>query len=318
VIGKIDGALDLDGRGDYVNCGNLPTLQIRDAITLACWIKVAQFTRNWETILAKGNDSYRLSRSAETGNAVHMGINGTTAEPYSWFDGTIIVTDDQWHHVAGVYDGAHAMIYVDGVLDTTISATGQINDSDYNLYIGENAQASGRNLNGLVDDVRIYSRALSQEEIQIVMEGGEKPGLASEPNPANDATDVCRDVVLSWTPGEYAATHDVYFGTVFEDVNEASRENDPNAVLVSQNQDDNMYDPFGFAQDGPNGLLEFETTYYWRIDEINDAYPNSPWKGNTWSFTTRNYIVVDDFEDYNDYEPDSIFDTWMDGWLGRL
>jgi hypothetical protein len=129
---------------------------------------------------------------------------------------------------------------------------------------------------------------------------------AGNPDPTNGKTDIPRDVILGWRPGIHAEKHDVYFGTNFEDVNDASRDNDPCNVLVSRNQDDNTYDP--------NGLLEFEMTYYWRIDEINDVHPNSPWKGNTWSFTTRNYVVVDNFEDYNDYEPDRIFDTWIDGW----
>ena len=60
--------------------------------------------------------------------------------------------------------------------------------------------------------------------------------------------------------GDYADTHDVYFGTVFDDVNDASRDNDPNSVLVSQNQNKTTYEP--------PGLLEFGQTYYWRVDEF--------------------------------------------------
>jgi len=65
--------------------------------------------------------------------------------------------------------------------------------------------------------------------------------------------------------------------------------------------------------------LEWNKTYYWRIDEINDANPNSPWTGNVWSFTTANFLVVDDFESYNDLDPDDpdsnrIFNAWLDGY----
>ena len=67
------------------------------------------------------------------------------------------------------------------------------------------------------------------------------------------------DVVLSWTADESAATHDVYFGTSFDDVNTASRSN-PRGVLVSTGQDANTYDPAG--------LLEIRRTYYWRVDEV--------------------------------------------------
>jgi hypothetical protein len=131
------------------------------------------------------------------------------------------------------------------------------------------------------------------------------PGPSSSPSPVNGAVHVDMSVSLSWRPGDFAVSHDVYFGDNFDDVNEASRTN-PQGVLVGQNQKSAIYDP--------PGLLEFGQSYYWRVDEFNDAEPNSPWKGNTWSFTVIDHFVVDDFEDYNDYPPDEIFNTWSDGW----
>jgi hypothetical protein len=74
--------------------------------------------------------------------------------------------------MAAVYDGSEGAIYIDGVLDVTSPGTGQINISTYDLYIGENSQATGRFFHGLLDDVRIYSRALTEDEIAQVMEGG--------------------------------------------------------------------------------------------------------------------------------------------------
>ncbi|MHC4519687.1 MAG: discoidin domain-containing protein, partial [Planctomycetota bacterium] len=106
---------------------------------------------------------------------------------------------------------------------------------------------------------------------------------AKEPSPANGTTDVPRDVVLGWAPGEYAATHDVYFGTALEDVNSASRAN-PMDVLISQGQTADTYDP--------DGLLEFATTYYWRIDEVNAAPDNAIFKGAVWSFTTEPFAYL--------------------------
>jgi hypothetical protein len=134
---------------------------------------------------------------------------------------------------------------------------------------------------------------------------GEPPEFAREPVPEDMSVDVVRDVVLSWTPGIYADKRNVYFGTDVNDVNEASLD-DPRGVLVSEGQVDASYDP--------PGLLDWDQTYYWRIDEVNEAEPNSPWKGKLWSFTTRNFISVDDFEDYNDFAPDRIFDSWIDGY----
>jgi hypothetical protein len=131
------------------------------------------------------------------------------------------------------------------------------------------------------------------------------PGPSSSPSPVSGAIHVDMSASLSWRPGDFAVTHDVYFGDNFDDVNEASRTN-PQGVLVGQNQTSTIYDP--------PGLLEFGQSYYWRVDEFNDAEPNSPWKGNTWSFTVIDHFVMDDFEDYNDYPPDEIFNTWSDGW----
>ena len=133
----------------------------------------------------------------------------------------------------------------------------------------------------------------------------EPPEFARYPIPEDESIDVARDVVLSWTPGIYADKRNVYFGTSAEDVNAASVDN-PLGVLVGQDQQETTYDP--------PGLLEYDQTYYWRVDELNDTDPNSPWRGKVWSFTTANFIIVDDFEDYNDYPPNEVWNTWIDGY----
>jgi hypothetical protein len=106
VTGLLEGALYLDGDGDYINCGNGPTLDIRDQITMAFWIKTSGFTTTWAAIISKGDGSWRMSRSAGTGDALHIGFGGTTTNGNTYMDGTIEVTDNEWHHGAGVYDGA--------------------------------------------------------------------------------------------------------------------------------------------------------------------------------------------------------------------
>jgi len=130
---------------------------------------------------------------------------------------------------------------------------------------------------------------------------------ASGQVPADRATGVRRDPTLSWVSGVFAATHDVYFGTDFDVVNDAVRGNDPLGVLVSQDQSANAYEP---------GILEFNATYYWRVDEVNDAHPDKLWKGNIWSFTVGNFLVVDDFEDYNDVS-NRIYETWGDYFINN-
>jgi len=97
------------------------------------------------------------------------------------------------------------------------------------------------------------------------------------PDPAEGAT-VQRSTALSWKPGVYAATHDVYFGASFTDVNTASRTN-PLGVLVSQGQDPNTYTPAA--------PLTFGQTYYWRIDEVNALPSSTIYRGAVWSFTVE-------------------------------
>ncbi len=134
------------------------------------------------------------------------------------------------------------------------------------------------------------------------------PELASIPSPRNLST-AARPVTLGWEPGTYAASHDVYFGTDPNAVNDANNV----AGLWPEfkgNQNSNSFDP---------GQLELGQTYYWRIDEVNEADPNSPWKGMVWEFTIADYIVIEDFESYNEIpetEPGSnlIYYTWADGY----
>ena len=123
-------------------------------------------------------------------------------------------------------------------------------------------------------------------------------GAVSNPNPAKGAVDVSQTPVLTWTPG-MGATYDIYFGT------------DAGALeqKASGNLGSESYKP---AQ------LEWNTTYYWRIDEANSANAESPWTGPTWSFTTANFLIIDDMEAYNDLDPadplsNRIFNAWLDG-----
>ena len=110
---------------------------------------------------------------------------------------------------------------------------------------------------------------------------------------------------LSWLPGIFVDNHNVYFGTDVNDVTEAT-EDDPRDVLIGPNNSDTTFNTPDY--------LEFGQTYYWRIDEVNDLEPNSPWIGDVWSFSTANYIIVDDFENYIDFPPNEIYNTWLDGW----
>jgi hypothetical protein len=134
---------------------------------------------------------------------------------------------------------------------------------------------------------------------------------ARDPNPPDGATDVQIEPTLSWKPGMRADTHNVYLGTDFNDVNDVNTANLASYLNVTySNVDVNSYKP---------RTLEFNTTYYWRVDEINGP---DIWKGAVWSFTTGEYLIVDDIESYGDANtpgpptpPGSrIWYTWRDGY----
>jgi hypothetical protein len=129
------------------------------------------------------------------------------------------------------------------------------------------------------------------------------PGAVGNPSPANGATGVQMNAVLSWTPGDSATSSDVYLGTdkvAVRNATTASSQYKGNKPLGSES-----YDP---------GKLEWHSVYYWRVDGVGA----NTYKGNVWSFETADFITVDDFESYNDLpeeDPNSkrIYLTWIDG-----
>ena len=121
---------------------------------------------------------------------------------------------------------------------------------------------------------------------------GATPYLAEKAyasTPADGASDISQTADLTWSPGVYAASHQLYFGTDADAVKNADTSSPE--YKGTRQLDSESYDP---------GQLEWNTTYYWRIDEVNEAEPGSPWTGSLWSFTTANFIIVDDMESYND------------------
>ena len=133
-------------------------------------------------------------------------------------------------------------------------------------------------------------------------------GAVGSPDPANGAVDVKQTQIITWSPGIYAASHELYFGTDKDAVKNADTGSPE--YKGARDLGAETYDP---------GMLEWDTAYYWRIDEVNNTNPDSPWPGILWSFTTANFLIVDDFESYNDLDPadpesNRIFNVWIDGY----
>ncbi|MHC4206210.1 MAG: PA14 domain-containing protein, partial [Planctomycetota bacterium] len=150
-------------------------------------------------------------------------------------------------------------------------------------------------------DQQLYWEAPSVPE-QIIPAGPlQPPTLANIPNPGNNAKDVKQAMLMSWSPADKAASSQLYLGTDKEAVKNADAASPE--YKGSMELDAETYDP---------GALEWNTTYYWRVDGVNDLNTDSPWTGLVWNFTTADFLVIDDFEDY-DIDNKEIWWFWKDG-----
>jgi len=153
---------------------------------------------------------------------------------------------------------------------------------------------------------RLFWQSGTREE-QIIPSGALQPlSRAGDPSPYNGATGVTQVIIPTWRPSETAASHQVYFGTDAEAVSNAttaSLEYKGSRALGGE-----TIDP---------GKLAWQRTYYWRVDEVDST--NNTAVGKVWSFTTADFLLVEDFESYNDLNPDDlgsnrIFTAWTDGY----
>ena len=121
------------------------------------------------------------------------------------------------------------------------------------------------------------------------------PMAARQPQPVNGAVDVDLTPVLNWRAGRSATAHDVYLGT------------DAESLESIDTVADTTYTP---------GRLLMGRTYYWRVDEVNEADATPVWTGDLWSFSTQEFVTIDDFESY-DNNAYRIYDVWIDGWVNE-
>ena len=205
-------------------------------------------------------------------------------------------------------------LYIDGEVAATRSKTGNITGYDTVLRLGTNGGLTEQ-MDGRLDDVRIFNHALDQVDIQAVMvQVGEAYPYALGPEPNDGVIYENTRVNLSWRAGDFAVSHDVYVGEDFGAVAEAKQD----SAEFRMNQTDTFYLAGfpGFAY--PNGLVP-GTTYYWRIDEVNDADPNSPWQGDVWSFSVppRTAYGPDPADGAEFVDPDATL-SWTGGYGAKL
>jgi hypothetical protein len=215
-----------------------------------------------------------------------------------------------WMHVAVTWDLTDGCrLYANGgQVDFTVHNNTVADLNTIRLGRPVNTGNGNRYHDGLMDDVRLFDHAISAEQVSEIMAKGEDPLRAGSPNPRNSSLiPINLASPLSWSAGENASEHDVYFGT---DKDAVANADDTDTTGVYRGRQGNTN--FNTAQDVEWG----GGPYYWRIDELNTDGTIS--KGNLWSFTVADFIVVDDFESYNDLDPadpasNRIFNVWLDG-----
>ncbi len=269
--------------GNYVRAGTWNPSETTGQLSLAVWIKWAGSTGAYQGIIAKADGTGTSACWQLTINNAATSEIGFAGGFPNWLASAPPV--GQWEHIAVTYDGTTATMYVDGVnTGTNVGGTlGEATTSTITIGARTLTSPGDAAFNGIIDDVKIFNHALSEAEVQQAMLTISKV-QASSPEPEDDTEDVIRDVILSWNPGESADKHNVYFGTIFDDVNNADT---GSSLLVSPAHDANNYNP---------GRLEFSQTYYWRVDEVNAPPDSTVFKGDVWSFTVEPYAIPIDGE----------------------
>jgi hypothetical protein len=286
-LGHFGKAIQFDGVDDYVTVPHNPILCVTTGVTVMAWVNTPRWEmpgQGYQGIISKGNTLRSYSLYTTSAGVLHFSTTSTATNAYVGTTSSATVPQNQWVHVCAMVSGGNQFFYINGVAAGTNSGQGIVlpgTADTETLVIGRTNEGAGRSWGGLIDDVRVYNRGLTQQEVQKIMTGADlATGGAKNPSPSDGQTDVPQDTSASWTAGPYAVTHDVYLGKTLADVNSASRSK-PTGVLASQGQTATSYTPAG--------VLDFGQTYYWRVDEVNKAPDNTIFKGSVWAFTVEPY-----------------------------
>ena len=319
VDGKEGMALEFPGGQNYVNCGNV---EIGPDLTLAYWCFNPE--KAFERSIGQHSGNY----TADPGWCVYSRNEGEGTVWFrvhgaddAWDGGDIIVPDilpkTEWYHLTFTFEGDTRELkgHLNGELKVSkmCEAGRSIYPNTNDLRMGH--VGTGEPFSGMLDEVAVWNHVLTEGEILAVMEGhmgGANP-YAFRPDPTDGTMHPNTWVTLSWRPGAYAVSHDLYLGESLDDVNDGTgdtfRGNQGSTFFVAGFP--------GFAY--PDGLVP-GTTYYWRVDEVNEADPNSPWKGDVWSFSIPPKTAYDpDPPDGAEFvDPNAVTLSWTAGFGAML
>ena len=180
VEGKFEGAMEFGG-ADMVTVADDDALDLED-FTVAAWVNIPKISGAWQIIATKENRgpvgrNYGLFGNINTG-VIHYSF--TTASTWKSFDAKTAVTDGEWHHVAGTYDGSDFKLYLNGQVDAQTSPGTKPDTSDNLFFIG-GCDVGGYWMSGTIDEVVLYDRSLSEKEINELIEDSMSVALDVQP-----------------------------------------------------------------------------------------------------------------------------------------
>jgi hypothetical protein len=272
VAGKIGGALEFNGTDSMIDIPYSPDMTPSEGTTMSAWVFPTDDSRS---CIVGQFEGYGMALF--TGLQLKSVIWGS-----DWVLNDVIIPMQEWSHIAMTWDiqNSERMIFLNGQLvgQRGDSAVPQVqNNFGIGLWVGWPAAWGDDSFMGIIDDVQVHNIVLVQDEISIIMKGEGYP-YAVGPTPEDGAHHEATWVNIAWSAGDYAVSHDVYIGDNFDAVDEGAE-----GTFVGNQTDTFIVVGFpGFPY--PDGLVP-GTTYYWRIDEVNESEPNSPWKGKIWSFS---------------------------------
>ncbi|MCM8537068.1 MAG: FecR domain-containing protein [Lentisphaeraceae bacterium] len=178
--GELNNVLPIEGRWrgkkslyfsefSYVDCGRHEVFNLQKALTIFTWVKVKSLDRHFQTIVSKGDSSWRLARFQES-DTLEFACSGLRGSPY--LRGVKPLPVNKWLLITATYDGNEVKLYRDNQLELAIKAEGEVLVNDLRVLIGNNSQLPNRNFKGWIDELGIMKRAMSHQEIQVLYDAG--------------------------------------------------------------------------------------------------------------------------------------------------
>lgn len=295
--GQIGGALELDGIAAFVEAPGHAVPVGGAVFSMSVWLR-PDGTGQDQRILGWGPDA------PNRGN--HLELRGRTlCHRFVENDYEVQVGDrtGEWVHAVLVHTGSgRRAFYLNGTPQEGLYSGPIVEPQVQSTAVGVGAAVTPgakRFFEGLVDDVRIYTRVLTPLDVAELARTD--PRAAWNPDPGDwTVVDGSHTSVLTWSAGEGAVAHEVYFGTDSAAVDHAT----PSTPDVFLGRVPSTSCALGRA-------LAPDQTYTWRVDECQAD--GTVHRGPLWRFTTGQVLTIDDFESYTDRSPDRLFEAWWDG-----